>query len=35
MIAVVTDSTVNTWGTTIAGGGGNVVLAWYMDFRFD
>jgi hypothetical protein len=27
-IAVVTDSTVNTWGSVIAGGGGNVVLAF-------
>lgn len=29
MLYVVTDSTVATWGSTIAGGGGNKVLAWY------
>lgn len=29
MIICVTDSTVNTFGATVAGGGGNSVLAWY------
>lgn len=29
MFAYVTDSTVNTWGSTIAGGGTNKVLGWY------
>lgn len=29
MLAAVTDSTVNTWGTVIAGGGANHVLAYY------
>lgn len=29
MTAYVTDSTVNTWGATIAGGGANKVLAFY------
>ena len=29
MFRVVTDSNTNTWGATIAGGGANVVLAWY------
>jgi hypothetical protein len=29
MYAYISDSTVNTWGTTIAGGGANKVLAWY------
>ena len=28
-IAYVTDSTVNTWGSVVAGGGGNKVLAFY------
>lgn len=27
-LSVVTDSTTNTWGATITGGGANVVLAW-------
>lgn len=27
-IRVVTDSSVNTWGATVAGGGSNAVLAW-------
>jgi hypothetical protein len=29
MIAAVTDSTTNTWGATITGGGANKVLAFY------
>lgn len=29
LFAVVTDSNTNTWGATIAGGGANVVLAFY------
>lgn len=29
MVITVTDSTVNTFGATVAGGGGNTVLAWY------
>lgn len=29
MLAVVSDSSVNTWGTVIAGGGANRVLAYY------
>ena len=29
MVYTVTDSTVNTWGTAIAGGGANTVLAFY------
>jgi hypothetical protein len=29
MLAVITNSTVNTWGSTVAGGGANVVLCWY------
>jgi hypothetical protein len=29
VLAVVTDSTVNTWGTVILGGGLHVVLAWW------
>lgn len=29
MFAYITDSTVNTWGATVAGGGTNKVLAWY------
>lgn len=29
MMAVVGDSTVNTWGTVIVGGGANRVLAYY------
>jgi hypothetical protein len=29
MIAVVTDSTVNTWGAVVAGGGANLVGAFY------
>jgi hypothetical protein len=29
MRAVITDSTTATWGDTIAGSGGNTVLAWY------
>jgi hypothetical protein len=29
MLAVVSDSSVNTWGTAIAGGGANRVLAYY------
>jgi hypothetical protein len=28
MIATVTDATVTTIGTTVAGGGGNTVLVW-------
>jgi hypothetical protein len=28
-LAQVTDSTTTTWGATIAGTGGNVVLAWF------
>ncbi len=29
MVFCITDSTVNTWGSTVAGGGTNKVLAWY------
>lgn len=29
MLAVVSDASVNTWGTAIAGGGANRVLAYY------
>ena len=29
MVACVSDSTVNTWGTVIAGGGSYTVLAFY------
>ena len=29
MVTVVNNSTTATWGATIAGGGGNTVLAWY------
>ena|ERR1700676_539351 len=29
MIAVVSNSNTNTWGATIAGGGANIVLAFY------
>lgn len=29
MKALITDSTVNTWGTIIAGGGANTVLAFF------
>jgi tRNA-binding EMAP/Myf-like protein len=29
MIAAITDSSTNTWGATISGGGGNHVLAYY------
>jgi hypothetical protein len=29
MVYVITDSSVNTWGTVIAGGGANRVLAYY------
>jgi len=29
MIFYFTDSTVNTWGSTITGGGTNKVLGWY------
>lgn len=28
-LAVVTDSNTATWGDTVAGGGANVVLAWF------
>lgn len=28
-MVVITDSSTNTWGATVAGGGANVVLAWY------
>lgn len=28
-LAYITDSTVNTWGATIAGGGANKVLGWW------
>ena len=29
MLCCITDSTVNTWGGVVAGGGTNKVLAWY------
>jgi len=29
IIASVSDSTVNTWGSVVAGGGTNKVLCWY------
>ena len=29
MVFCITDSTVNTWGSTVAGGGSFTVLAWY------
>jgi hypothetical protein len=29
MLACISDSTVNTWGAVIAGGGGNIVLGFY------
>jgi hypothetical protein len=28
-LATITNSTVNTWGATVAGGGAFSVLAWY------
>lgn len=29
VLACITDSTVNTWGATVVGGGAFTVLAWY------
>lgn len=29
MVFAITDSTVNTWGSTVAGGGANTVLCWW------
>jgi hypothetical protein len=34
MVACITDSTVTAWGSTVAGGGTNKVLAWYTGARW-